>query len=277
LSRDEWLWLEQRWQLAFSPPPRRTHGATVVWSDAALRAQMSDFVETRTWNTHRLLFHLMAAGAALQNTVRVEDAPRARGALLVPNAHLFPTDELDRVMEYRGGPIVLVGRKTGQMPTADGEFSDVYPPNEMWCGVYRASPGEVAIVDEGEETPLADLKEIIDPRSYWDHLTYRKVSTGFIKACAATLQRVSTPINVVKESDSVAVMPVELCDGRIRIAIKNRKRTYCRPEIDVGRPVESVEVRTSFPSVAIRPKGSTFSVRVPGRGVTVVDVLTDVE
>ena len=39
LSRDEWNWLEQRWQVSFVPPPQRTHGATVVWSNAAYRAR----------------------------------------------------------------------------------------------------------------------------------------------------------------------------------------------------------------------------------------------
>ena len=68
-------------------------------------------------------------------------------------------------------------------------------------------------------------------------------------------------------------MPVELANGQIRIAIKNRKIVYTKPLIDIGEPIESVSIHTSFPSVSIRPKGSTFSVRVPGRGVTVVDVL----
>lgn len=36
----------------------------------------------------------------------------------------------------------------------------------------------------------------------------------------------------------------------------------------------SVEVLTKFPSVDIRPEGSKFSVRVPGRGITVVEVVT---
>lgn len=273
LNRDEWRWLEERWQLAFSTPPRRTQGATVVWSDAALRAQMPDFIQTRTWNTHRLLLHLMVAGATIQNTIDVKAVEKARGVLLVPNAHLLPADELAGVMKYRDGPIVLVGRKTDQLPKADVEFGDVYPPDEMWCGVYRANPKMTLIPDDGEEPPLGDVKDLVDPRSYWDHLAYRKVSPGFIEACAETIQFLSTPIRVLVENKSVALMPVELADGRIRIAIKNRKRSYSKPEIDIGRPIESVEVRTSFPSVEIRPKGSTFSVRVPGRGVTVVDVL----
>ena len=274
LKRDEWRWLEERWKLAFSPMPKRTLGSTVVWSDAAFRMQMADFLKTRAWNTHRLIFHLMAEGAPVQSTIAVGSLEKARGALLVPNAHLFPRDELAAVMSYRGGPIVLVGRKINTLPQADLEFSDVYPPNELWCGVYGAKPDSVTITKEGEEQPLADLSSLADPRSYWDHLTYRQVSTSFIKTCAQILQRISPAIAVDSGSDTVALMPVELEGGRIRLAIKNRTSSYARPQIDIGRAIESVEVRTSFPCVAIRPEGTKFRVRVPGRGITVVDVVT---
>lgn len=273
LHRDEWRWLEERWKLAFSPQPQRTLGATVVWSDAAFRAEMSDFIQTRSWHTHRLLARLMSSGASVPSTIHVSAVEKTRGALLVPNAHLLPPDELAAVLKYRGGPIMLVGRKTSAMPKADVEFRDVYPPNELWCGVYGAQPPAPSeIAKDGEEAPLGDVMSLSIPRSYWDELAYRKASTSFIHACAQTLQRISTPITVTAQAESVAIMPVEQSDGRIRIVIKNRTATYARPQIDIGQPISSVEVRTCFPSVAIRPEGSKFSVRVPGRGITVVDV-----
>lgn len=275
LKRDEWRWLEDRWKLAFSPLPQRALGATVVWSDAAFRAEMSDFIQTRTWHTHRLLARLMASGATVQCTIDVSAVEKAHGALLVPNAHLLPPDELAAVMRYRGGPIMLVGRKTDTLPKTAVEFCDVYAPNELWCGVYGAQPTMPPdITKDDEETPLGDVMSLTIPRSFWDELAYRKVSTSFIQACAQTLQRISTPITVTAESDSVALMPVEQADGRIRIAIKNRTTTYARPQINIGQPIQSVEVLTSFPSVAIRPEGSKFSIRVPGRGITVVEVVT---
>ena len=278
LSREDWSWLEERWNLAFSLPPQRTNGATVVWSDAAYRAQMADFIKTRTWNTHRLLYQIMGAGATIQSTVNVNYLEKTRGAILVPNPHLFPVEELSQVMKYRGGPIVLVGRKVDTLPKADFEFRDVYPPNEMWCGVYHANSDvekdTVKIVKDGEEMPLGELTNLTAPRSYWTHLTYRKVSQSFVKACAETLQKVSQAITVTSEGDAVALMPVEQANGRIRIAIKNRSHSYARPLIDIGEPVESVKVLTDFPSVAIHPEGSKFSVRVPGRGIIVVEVMT---
>lgn len=278
LKREEWHWLDERWNLAFSQPPQSTNGATVVWSDAAYRAQMADFIKTRTWNTHRILDQIMVAGATIQSTINVNSLDKARGAILVLNPHLYPAEDLAKVMQYQGGPIMLVGRKVDTLPKADFEFRDVYPPNELWCGVYNAKSVDlnktVEIIKEGEEVPLGDLASLVAPRSYWTHLAYRKVSNSFIQACAQTLQYVSGAITVTSKENSVAIMPVVQKNGRIRIGIKNRSHSYARPQIDIGKPVQSVEVLTSFPSVAIHPKDSKFSVRVPGQGVIVLEVTT---
>lgn len=279
LNRDEWGWLESRWDLAFTQPPLGTDGVTVVWSDAAYRAQMVDFIHTRTWNTHRLLYQIMSAGATVQTTVNVNSLEHARGAILVPNSHLLPADELTKVMNYQRGPIVLIGRKVDSLPKPDLEFRDVYRPYELWCGVYHADTGfkgeMPAIVKDGEELPLGDLSKLTAPRSYWTHLKYRKVSQSFVKACAETLQKVSKAITVTSNEDAVALMPVKLANGHFRIAIKNRSHSYARPQIDVGKPVKSAKVLTSYPSVAIHPKGSKFDLRVPGRGIVVIEVVTE--
>ncbi|HAW27697.1 MAG TPA: hypothetical protein DCY03_06205, partial [Planctomycetaceae bacterium] len=83
LSREEWQWLRERWDLAFTQPPLQTDGVTVVWSDAAYRAQMADFIKTRCWNTHRLVAELMGAGATMQATINVKYLKQAKGAILV--------------------------------------------------------------------------------------------------------------------------------------------------------------------------------------------------
>ncbi|EDL59690.1 hypothetical protein [Gimesia maris] len=276
LSREEWQWLQERWDLAFTQPPLHTDGVTVVWSDAAYRAQMADFIKTRSWNTHRLVAELMGAGATMQATINVKYLKQAKGAILVPNPHLLPAEELASVMQYQGGPIILIGRKVASLPSADFEFSDVYPPHELWCGVYGTGSEteitEVEIIQDEAETPLGDLTVITAPRSYWTHLTYRKVSPSFLKACAETLQQVSQAITVTSDQGAVALMPVKQADGRIRLAIKSRSLSYARPEIDVRKPIKSVKVLTDFPSVAIHPQGSKFSVRVPGRGIIVVEI-----
>ncbi len=272
-SRD-WKWLGERYRLAANPLPKTTHGATVVWSDAAYRGQVADFLQKRTWNTHRLLYHLMGKGATIQATVDIASLEKARGTLLVLNPHLLPKAELEELMQYQNGPVVFVGPQVQTSRKAGFSFRDGYPPNEMHCAVYGAKMkfDAVTITRDGGESPLGDVADLVAPRSYWDHLVYRKVSPDFLKATADLLQRLSLQPRLGKDADSVALMPLEQSDGKIRLAIKNRSLTYSKPEIDMGYPIQSVEVLTHFPSVAIHPRGSKFEVRIPAQGIVVLEI-----
>ena len=275
LDPEDWRWLRDRWRLALAPAPRRCLGAALVWSDAAMHSQVRDFTHTRTWTVHRLLFHLMTRGAPVQATVRVADLDAASGPLLVLNPHLFPSEELDRIRRYDRGPVIAIGRADVPLPSADWEFADLYPPHELCCRVYGAEPGPaIRIEPDGEEQLPEDVMGLPEPAGYWDHFSFRHVSESFLRACANTIAAVSG-VTVVDESEAVTLMVAEQDDGRLRVALKNKTATYVRPRVDLGMPIESVDILTVYPSLLVRPEGSCFSVRVPGWGITVVEVMPD--
>ena len=125
---------------------------------------------------------------------------------------------------------------------------------------------------------------MVDPRGYWDNLEYRGGDEGFLEGCARAIGEAAGGVKVVTEGESVTAMAMEMADEpspreglrpagvRLRIAVKNKLPVYARPQIDVGREIVSAEILTHFPAVAVRPEGTKFSVKVPGKGVTVVDV-----
>ncbi len=88
----------------------------------------------------------------------------------------------------------------------------------------------------------------------------------------AAVSAAAGAFKVDSEADSVSLMVQEQPDGALRVAIKNKTHTYARPTIDLLRPIESIDVLTRFPSVLVRPQGSRFTVRVPGKGITVLAV-----
>jgi len=273
LDREHWRWLRERWSLAFSALPRCCLGATLVWSDAAMHNQVQDFTDTRTWTVHRLLFHLMARGAPVQSTVRADHLDAASGALLVLNPHLFPAEELESVFSYEGGPIVAVGRAEVSLPPTDHQFEDVYPPQQLCCRVYGAGPAATPHSEgDGEEQWPEDVMDLPEPTGYWDHFIFRQVSESFLRACADAITAVAGGFTVVDEGDAVTVMMAEQDEGRLRVALKNKTPVYVRPRVDVGRPIEKVDILTEYPSLLVRPEGASFSVRVPGWGITVVEV-----
>ena len=111
-----------------------------------------------------------------------------------------------------------------------------------------------------------------EPTFFWNHLVCREVPDGFLNSCVAALLQAAECFSVVEEGDAAVVMAVEQNENVLRLAIKNKTPQYARPQIDVCVPVESVEVLTRFPSMLVRPEGSTFRVRVPGNGIVVLDV-----
>ena len=279
LDPDHWRWLRERWALAFAPAPAATLGATLLWSDAAMAAQVADFTATRTWNSHRLLFQLMTLGAVVQSTVRVDQLHAARGPLLVLNPHLLPADELAAVMAYDAAPVVTIGREPGSLPAADLQFSDPLPPDEVQCRVYGASglrAPDIAALEEPELIP-DDLLAVEDESGYWYHMYARRVSPAFLAACVQVINELSGAPVVTDGADAVTLMAVQQAPGVLRLAVKSKIAVYAGPTVDVRHPIRSVSVLTSFPSLRIQPEGTAFRVRVPGKGVTVLDVEVDGE
>jgi hypothetical protein len=273
LTDGHWDWLRQRWEQSLGPVPTRSLGATVLWSDHAMQAQVDEFTHTRACNSHRLITRLMSRGPQVHATVRVEDLDVLSGPLLVPNPHLLAAAELDAVRAYRGGPVICVGGAAKSLGEPDMAFSDVCEPGAFTCAVFGVgnlqAPTIAAI--EPEVIP-PNMLAVEDLGGYWDHMYMREVSDSFLDACADVITRVCGGVRITEEQEYVRAMAVELPDGTLRIALKNDRDVYSRPVVAVDGEIDHADIVTEFPAMAIRPEGSMFSVRVPGKGITVVDV-----
>ena len=271
---EEWQWLLRRWAWAFGPLPRRFHGATVVWSSAAMDAQIDDFTQTRTWTTHQILYHLMTAGAPVQAVAPVEALGKLTGAILAINLHLFPAAERRKVLAYRGGPIIVVCRKGTRLPASKVAFKDVYAPHELRCVVYGASVEVTApITKDGEERIPADLSEVTDDvLGFMQHPYSRKVSPSFIAACAEAVTQAAAGFVPLAAQEPATVMMSELSKGRLRVVIKSHSPFYLRPAIDMKKPILSAKIAGEFPSMPPSVEGSVLSTRVPPRGIVVLEV-----
>ncbi len=269
----EWEWLRERWELSFGTNPTDLLGATFVWSDAAMHAEVAEFTARRTWFPHRLLFHLQTLGAPVPAAVRIEDLDAARGPLLVLAAHLLPETERQAVAAYDRGPVVAIGSFGEDCPAASWQFRDVYPPHELSCRVYGwDGEFEPDLHADCEETIPEDLLAVADQSYYWYHLYAREVSPGFLQACARLLQEVAGCPRLLTDPDVATVMAMTMPDGCLRLAIKGKRHWYEKPEIDVGRPIRDIRVVSEFPLVRVRPQGSKFAVRIPPHGLVVVDL-----
>lgn len=273
LEAHEWAWLRQWWGLGFSEIPHRLLAATVLWSDATFAPQLDDYLATRRFTTHKLLYELMSRGAPVAAVARIEDLDAVAGPLLVLNAHLFPEEELAQVLAYSGGPLIVIGPKVSSLPPADIEFGDVHPPGEIWCMVYRGpEERQIALPPDEPETIPEDFAAIPDPLPYFRELYFRKVSDGFLQACADLTAECAGAPRVLYRGDVIRVLGAELDAGVLRLYITNHCHYYVPTSIDLLRPVRSARTLTAFPAGPPAVNGSVISVRIPPQGVVAVEV-----
>jgi len=278
LDDAHWDWLRKRWALAFSGSPVRALGATLVWSNAAMDAQVAEFTRTRGPIVHRLAFELMTQGAPIQTTTDIGDLDEMTGAIVVLNHHLLPEAELAATLGYEGGPVVLIGRETAELPTPDLRLADQCGPQSLVCLLYGAQIAEPPVLEAWQAPALPeDLMGMAEPMGYWDHFKFAPISPGFVSACAEMIAQVAGGCRIIEENEAALVMATEEANGTLRVALKNSTPYYARPKVDVGREIASVAILSEYPSLTVRPQGTVFSVRVPPKGITVVEVTLQAE
>ncbi len=269
----EWEWLRTWWGLGYGARPEGLLGATLVWSDTAHGAQLDDYLATRRLSTHKLLYELMSRGAPVHAVANVEDVSAIRGPLVVLNPHLFPRDELEATATYEHGPVVMIGELPAFLPQPGLRFTDCHEPGALTCAVYGAAPDvELGITDEPEDMP-EDANALPDPERYFHELYFRTVSDGFLKACTEVLCEVSGQVSINEGAQSTSVRGLWIAPSTLRLLVGNDAQHYVITQLDLHRPVKSVEVATAFPRKQLPVDGTRIpGLRVPGKGMVILDV-----
>lgn len=275
IHNEEWKWLQDKWNLGFSIIiPQRIIGPTLVWSDKAFEKQIYDFIDTRRWTTHRIMYQLMAEGVPIQSSVNVKHLEKVSGTILIINSHLFPEEELKKIFTYKNGPIIVIGGKTKSLPEPDFQFEDVYSPNQLLCGIYGLKKKfKVKIEKDGEGQLPDDMMGLSEPFLFTQELYFREVSDNFLKSCKQIISASTNGVKVLSGEDSVKVLAMEQEEGKLRLLIGNDNYLYVSPEFDIGKDIDSIKVLTKFPGMPVIPQGSKFRVKISGKGMVILDII----
>lgn len=275
----EWEWIQERWNLGFEADPIRLLGASLVWSDRAFENQLDDYMGERSWPAHKLTHELTAKGAPIYNVVNIRDIDQFRGTLLVPNPHLLPEEELEAIMKYDSGPVILIGH---QMPTtcdASIQFVDNDRPYQLICTILNReglSTDECtfeqnalnALTDQAIFDPIVDQ----DPGSWVHSLPFQKVSDSFLFQCARVIAECADSPKIVQGADAIKVIAMKLKNDEYRLIIGNDHINYKEAQIEMEQDITKAVVCTDFPGMPIKAGERSFQVRVPGRGMVIVNV-----
>ncbi|MHB1459359.1 MAG: hypothetical protein ACYC0V_20810, partial [Armatimonadota bacterium] len=267
ISHRDWQWLQDTWNVAFSCIPSQIVGATLIWSDSVLRNEIRAYICAGRWSTHRILYHLMEKGAPILSAVDVTNIDNMEGCILVINHHLYSPETLQKILSYKNGPVIMIGDKLRTSP------DDACAPSHLSCWIHGAN-GESRpdVHDDGDDGRKFSVAEAAKPWAFLDDLSFCGVSEHFIENCTKTIQDTIDDVKILRNEDSIQVFAVELSDGTLRLMAKNDRHHYVRPQIDVGRTIDSIHVLNRFPLGDIAHNGSVFEVKVPGKGIVILDV-----
>lgn len=288
ISSAEWASVDRHWQLALGcPPPFRTVGATLLWTDSILDGHLATYPTRRDCSAHYLTYRLMEQAAPIQATVRAEpDRPLRMDPsqpLLVLLPHLLSEPEKALLLAVPN-PLIGIGPDFTGWPEPSFELADLTGSRPYYCRIYRSSAALAENVITGaatqRQTESTPIQAVAEPISFRQELPYEGPSDAFFQKSAALL-RMATHSFSLENSRAhefpptpmqVSIMMTEQTPGCYRLVVKNSGIAYAHPRINVHRRIRSLQIRSSFPVTALEPDGSVFTLIVPPRGVVVLDL-----
>lgn len=272
ITGPQWRWLRQNWKVAYESTPQRVLGATVLWSEAALDRELDDYLSHRLLTRQKIASELQARGAPLQVVANSKHLAAMRGCLLVPRPELLSAAELEAVLDYAHGPVMLIGCQDADLPPADLAFAEGPGPEQLACRVYHAgcalAQPDLAPVAQSPLPPFMP-----DPRNYLYGMFFRTVSEAFLQACADLLIDLTPSPRLVDRGSMLRVLAIETKGGTVRLLVGNEDHIYVLGRIDLRREVKEVRIASHYPGRPILPDGQFIRVQVPPRGMIVLDVI----
>lgn len=271
----EWEWIRERWELGFEATPNQLTGARLVWSDCAFNPFLDEYIEDRIWSVHKLTHELTLRGAPIHSVIRIHDLDYAEGPLVVPHPHLFAEEELALLLAYQG-PIILIGHQIPPMFEKQVQFSVAGQLNGIICAVMNHHELSTSIATTDLETTKGELikgsHHDRESATWVSRLPYQGIDESFLIQVAQILIDCSSNPETVNPSTAIKVLAMDIQGGRYRLFINNDAVNYSDVRMNPKREMTSVNVRSEFPGMPIVPWNNQFDIRVPGRGMVVVDI-----
>lgn len=295
VSSEDWQWLNERLDIAFDMDAESVVSPLVVWSDAGHEALLDEYIRTRRWSHHKMVYAMAGHGSLIGGAVRVENIRCARGALFVPNFDLLPAAERRAVAEYRGGRVLCVAGPDYD-PAADGirpgkVYQDSQAPFALKAFVLNGGIDEAAekriaeLLAEKDDSADLDMNHIRErDRLLREDIPFRKVSMGFQKALAFLLNGLGQELFRA----TVPMRAFRLTNGKYRLYLFGLyDERYSHGLVQSARNVEEVSIVSKFPVLPVRfvtelnesfgfayqqGQKRSFQVKLQPGGATILDV-----
>ena len=254
ITEDEWKWIRERSEIAFSDIPKRILAPTVIWSDAAHEAMLGEYLECRRPSLHKIMYELENKNAALGAVARIEELDSLEGAIVIPNLDLLPECERRAVLSYKGGAIIAIapaGFAKSEGIKVDFTVTDTaasYALEAFAIGLPEGArieeyPSEIINCESDE-----DIKGWQDASFFLDPMIFRSMSEGFLNTVASLVR--AAGLSSFK-SDAY-ILPFLLDNGKYRVYVFNSQNLYKRIKIHTDRGIKSVNAVSKYPLMPVK-------------------------
>lgn len=234
LKPSDWDFIRLCIDNGYTPDAVDVEGATFLWSDARMEAELIQMSRYGLCHSAHWLALLLRAGAMVHKIAAISDLGALKGDLVVTNPSLLPPEELAQVQAYGGGRVIFL-----EVPAQEPVGSVCNPAQDGWpYPLTLCEPDEAALGKAAAQINGSCNARIL-PGDGEEACTITEVRTG---------ARTS------------------------RIFVDNSEFYYAVPTIRTNRRIADIRVITKPEGYRTGCTGQTFRVRVPGRGMDIIEI-----
>lgn len=232
LSSDEWEYIRRCWDNGLTENIKEVPGATMIWSDARMENELKGLITHKMWHSAKWLAELLKRKAAVHKVASIDELDSVSGAILVTNPSMLPKNEYEKIKDYQNGEIIFI-----ESPLSEEDYSKEINPKM-----------------DGFSVPL----------------DFAEVTEEILQKCVQQINK--NTVYITNGSESCGVMEIKTGEKTSSFLVDNEEYYYVLPEIHTNRKIKRAIAISKPIGYIVRFKDDVFKIRVPGRGMDIVEV-----
>ncbi len=232
LEKWDWDFIRLAIDNAYTAPVSHTNGATFIWSDSRMEAELECFIRGRICHSTRLLALLLRNGAMIDKMASVGELNGVSGDIVVTNFELLPENEKQIINSYTHGRIIKTSLECVPLSGLP-----ITPADDRWAQPLAFSP----------------------------------LPEGYIESLVAEINKNAT-IRLAAGEKECTLHEVFTDEKHSRIFIENNEYYYSLPQIETLRKIKTLKLITKPEGYPFQKWENGFKTRVPPRGVEIAEV-----
>lgn len=281
LSKDEWNFLRQQWQIGYSFNPVWAGDFTWVWDSEPIHRHVIEYHKNGAWPAFKQIGELTQHyDLRIQTIARFESLKDLTGPLIVPNADLLTKEKRNELFAYANAPVIALGMIPEEdIPLMASTILCRIGTSYIMRCVITDGKGRKCEVHSSEqmfrsdrqlEIPFTNQQSYLSiPHEFWDTVF------EFVKEFRRDSVRALSPKGALR------LLAEQDVSGVLRTALLSTQQPYLVPEWSFGKTPKTVRKVSNFPYTALGIRdgkigtGANYTpLHIPPQGIIVLDTVS---